>query len=64
MTVAIPARARRHLACAYVAVPDEDDAGELVRAWRGGAADELEHVGRAAESVEAYRPLGRYPAER
>jgi hypothetical protein len=39
---------------------EEADAGELVRAWRGGVADELARVGRAAESVEAYRAVGRY----
>ena len=61
VTLAIPARARRHLAWAYVAVAEDDDAGELVRAWRGEVADELARVGRAAESVEAYRALGRYP---
>jgi len=64
VTLAVPSRARRHLAWAYVAVAEEDDAGELVRAWRGEVADELRRAGRAVGSVEAYRDLGRYPPPR
>lgn len=60
VAVAIPARARRHLSFAYVAMPEEEDAGELVRAWRGGVAEELERIGRSGQSVAAYRELGRY----
>jgi len=64
VTLAVPAGARRHLAWAYAAVAEEEDAGELVRAWRGEVADELLRAGRAVGSVEAYRDLGRYPPSR
>jgi len=64
VTVALPPRARRHLEFAYVALPEEEDAGALVRAWRGRVAEELERAGRSAESVAAYRELRRYPAPR
>lgn len=64
VTLAVPAGARRHLAWAYVAVAEEEDAGELVRAWRGEVAAELARAGRALGSVEAYRDLGRYPPPR
>ena len=64
VTIAVPAGARRHLAWAYAAVAEEDDAGELVRAWRGEVDDELLRAGRAVGSVEAYRDLGRYPPPR
>jgi hypothetical protein len=64
VAVAVPARARRHLEFAYVALPEEEDAGELVRAWRGGAAAELERIGGSGQSVAAYRALGRYPGPR
>ncbi|MFI5314317.1 MAG: hypothetical protein ACHQ6T_01340 [Myxococcota bacterium] len=60
VALALPAGARRHLAFAYAALPDEEDAGELVRAWRGGVAAELEQIGRSGQSVAAYRELGRY----
>jgi len=64
ITVAVPPRARRHLEFAYVALPDEEDAGEVVRAWRGGAAAELERIGGSGQSVAAYREAGRYPGLR
>jgi hypothetical protein len=64
VTLALPPRARRHLAWAYVAVAEEEDPAEVVRAWRGEVANELARVGRAAESVEAYRALGRYSGPR
>jgi len=64
VTLAIPPGARRHLAWAYVAVAEEEDPGELVRAWRGEIVDELLRAGRAVGSVEAYRDLGRYPPPR
>jgi hypothetical protein len=64
VTLALPPRARRHLAFAYVALPEEEDAGGLVRAWRGRVADELERIGASGLSVAAYRDLGRYPAPR
>lgn len=62
VTVALPPRARRQLSFAYVALADEEDAGALVRAWRGRVTEELERAGRSAESVAAYRELRRYPA--
>jgi hypothetical protein len=64
VTLALPARARRHLAFAYVALPEDEDAGGLVRAWRGRVAEELERIGRSGLSVAAYRELGRYPGPR
>jgi hypothetical protein len=64
VTLAVPPRARRHLAWAYVAVPEEEDASDLVRALRGEVAEELLRAGRAVSSVEAYRDLGRYPPPR
>ena len=64
LTVAVPPRARRHLEFAYVALPEEEDAGEVVRAWRGAAAAELERIGGSAQSVAAYRELGRYSGPR
>jgi hypothetical protein len=64
VSLAVPARSRRHLSFAYVALPDDEDAGEVVRAWRGGAAAELERVGSSVASVAAYRELGRYSAPR
>jgi len=64
VALAVPPRARRHLAFAYVAVPDEEEAGEVVRAWRGEAAAELARIGAALGSVEAYRELGRYSGPR
>jgi len=60
LRLALPAGARRHLAFAYVAVPEEEDPGELVRAFRGEVAAELERLGRSGLAVEAYRALGRY----
>lgn len=60
LRIALPAGARRHLAFAYVALPDEEDPGELVRAWRGEVAAELDRIGASGLSVEAYRDLGRY----
>jgi len=64
VTFALPPRARRHLAFAYVALPEDEDAGSLVRAWRGRVAEELLRIGRSGLSVAAYRELGRYPAPR
>ena len=60
LRVAVPAGARRHLAFAYAALPEDEDPGELVRAWRGGVAAELDRIGASGLSVEAYRDLGRY----
>lgn len=57
---AVPAGARRHLAFAYVAVPEEEDPGALVRAFRGEVGASLEAIGRSGLDVEAYRALGRY----
>jgi hypothetical protein len=62
VTLALPPRARRNLSFAYVAVPDEEDPGGLVRAWRGLVPEELERVGVSAPSVAAYRERARYPA--
>jgi len=64
VALAVPPRARRQLEFAYVALPDEEDAGGLVRAWRGRVADELERIGSSGFSVAAYREAGRYPAPR
>lgn len=64
VALAVPPRARRHLEFAYVALPDEEDAGEVVRAWRGGATAALERIGSSGLSVAAYRELGRYSAAR
>ena len=61
LTVALPPRARRHLAFAYVALAEEEDAGELVRAWRGQVAAALVEIGGSGQSVADYRALGRYP---
>jgi hypothetical protein len=58
--VGLPARSRRHLAFAYVALAEDEDPGALVRAWRGEAAAELDRIGASGLSVEAYRDLGRY----
>ena len=60
LRLALPAGARRHLAFAYVAVPDEEDPGELVRAFRGEVGPELERIGRSPLDVPAYRARGRY----
>ncbi|HTO06943.1 MAG TPA: hypothetical protein VMR86_07765 [Myxococcota bacterium] len=62
VTVALPPRAQRQLAFAYAALPDDEDTGALVRAWRGQVPDELVRIGRSAASVEAYRERRRYPA--
>jgi len=62
VTLAVPPRARRHLAFAYVALPVEEAPGELVRAWRGEVARALEAIGASRLGVAAYRALGRYPA--
>jgi hypothetical protein len=61
VTLALPPRARRTLSFAYVAVPEEEDAGALVRAWRGRVPEELERAGRSAESVAAYRAAAARP---
>jgi len=60
LTLAIPPRARRHLAFAYVALPDEEDAGELVRAWRGQVQSALAEIGGSGVGVADYRTRGRY----
>jgi hypothetical protein len=60
LALALPAGARRHLAFAYVALADDEDAGGLVRSWRGEVAAELDRIGASGLSVEAYRDLGRY----
>ncbi len=60
LRLALPPGARRHLAFAYVGVPEEEDAGELVRAFRGEVGAELERIGRSKLDVEAYRARGRY----
>ena len=44
--MAVPAGARRHLAFAYVAVAEEEDAGALVRSFRGEVGASLEAIGR------------------
>jgi hypothetical protein len=62
LALVLPQRARRHLAFAYVALPDEEDPGELVRAWRGEVADALAKIGASGQSVADYRALGRYSA--
>lgn len=46
LRMAVPAGARRHLAFAYVALPEEEDAGALVRAFRGEVGASLEAIGR------------------
>jgi hypothetical protein len=61
LALALPPRARRHLAFAYVALPDEENPGEVVRAWRGEVAAELERIGRSGKTVADYRAAGRYP---
>jgi hypothetical protein len=60
LELAVPARARRHLGFAYAALPEDEDPGGLVRAWRGELARELDRIGASGLSVEAYRDLGRY----
>jgi len=60
LRLALPPRARRHLAFAYVAVPDEEDPGALVRAFRGEVGTCLERLGRSGVDVAGYRALGRY----
>ncbi len=60
LQIGLPARSRRHLAFAYVALPEDEDPGALVRAWRGAVAAELDRIGASGLSVEAYRDLGRY----
>lgn len=42
--VVLPPGARRLLAFAFAAPPPEEDAGALVRAWRGEVLAELEHT--------------------
>jgi hypothetical protein len=64
VALAVPPRARRHLSFAYLALPEEEDAGECVRAWRGGVAGELERIGASGLDVAAYRALGRYSRPR
>ncbi|MGH2901856.1 MAG: hypothetical protein ACRDMZ_24495, partial [Solirubrobacteraceae bacterium] len=64
LRLAVPQGARRHLAFAYVAVPEEEDPGELVRAFRGEVGPALERLGRSGLDVAAYRALGRYTPER
>jgi hypothetical protein len=61
LALVLPARARRHLAFAYVALPEPEDAGELVRAWRGEVAEALAAIGASGLSVADYRARGRYP---
>ncbi len=60
LRLALPPRARRHLAFAYVAVPEEEDPGALVRAFRGEVGASLEEIGRSGLDLAAYRALGRY----
>jgi hypothetical protein len=60
LRMALPPGARRHLAFAYVAVPEEEDPGELVRAFRGEVGTELERIGRSPLDVPTYRARGRY----
>ena len=60
LRLALPPGARRHLAFAYVAVPDEENPGELVRAFRGDVGTCLARIGRSRLDVAAYRALGRY----
>lgn len=60
LRIALPPGARRHLAFAYVAVPAEEDAGALVRAFRGDVGASLERIGRSGIDVAAYRAAGRY----
>jgi hypothetical protein len=60
LRLALPPGARRHLAFAYVAVPEEEDAGALVRAFRGGVGASLERIGRSGLDVAGYRAAGRY----
>lgn len=62
LRIALPAGARRHLAFAYVAVPEEEDSGALVRAFRGDVGASLERIGRSGLDVAAYRAAGRYTA--
>jgi hypothetical protein len=61
LALALPPRARRHLAFAYVALAEDEDPGEVVRAWRGDVADQLERIGRSGMTVADYRAVGRYP---
>ena len=60
LRLALPPGARRHLAFAYVAVPEEEDAGALVRAFRGDVVASLERIGRSGLDVAGYRAAGRY----
>jgi hypothetical protein len=60
LRMALPPASRRHLAFAYVAIPEEEDAGELVRAFRGEVGTELERIGRSPLDVPTYRARGRY----
>jgi hypothetical protein len=45
-----------------VAVPEEEDAGALVRAFRGDVGASLERIGRSGLDVAGYRAAGRYTA--
>ena len=60
LRIALPPAARRHLAFAYVAVPEEEDSGALVRAFRGDVGSALERIGRSGLDVAGYRAVGRY----
>ena len=61
----LPAGAKRTLCFAYAAPNPEEDAGILVRAWRGEIATELrrvvrgwtERVGSGPDAVDAYRRI-------
>lgn len=63
VALALPPRATRRLAFVYAAPPPHEDAGRLVRAWRGSVAEELERVARTwmarlgsdAAAVSAFR---------
>lgn len=62
LRLALPPGARRHLAFAYLALPDEEDPGALVRAFRGAVGQSLERIGRSGLDVAGYRAAGRYTA--
>lgn len=58
--LALAPRARRILAFAYAAIPDDEDPGPLVRAFRGEVEPELARIGRSGITLQAYRASGRY----